>query len=396
MKLLAIETSCDETALTILAVNESGSDPEFSVLSHLVHSQADLHAEYGGVFPNLAKREHAKNILPILRHVLTEAQVLDGEPIQTFDVELIAHIQSTYLDRQPELFANLIPYLQSIPKPDLDAIAVTTGPGLAPSLWVGVNVAKTLAAIWNLPLIPVNHMEGHVVSVFASGEQFTITPPQWPALALLISGGHTELVLMHDWREYTKIGKTQDDAVGEAFDKTARLLGLEYPGGPKISKLAREGQENTAIQFPRPMIHSQDYNFSFSGLKTAVRYTVDNLGTLDHQTKADICKEFEEAVTEVLLKKTKRAIEEYGVKTLIISGGVSASTHIRDQFREMLNEHFPDTKLLLPEMHLTGDNSLMIGIAGYYLWKTIQNKNPEQYTDIDYLDSVTAQGNLSL
>jgi N6-L-threonylcarbamoyladenine synthase len=394
MKLLAIETSCDETALTILQVDEAGPQPAFLVLSHIVHSQADLHAQYGGVFPNLAKREHAKNIFPLLQHVLGQSGVLTANTPTSISSELFDHINTAYMDRQPELSEKLLAYLQSISKPDLDAIMVTTGPGLSPALWVGINVAKTLATVWEIPLVPVNHMEGHIVSVFAEGDQFMLHPPQFPALALLISGGHTELVLMRKWKNYEKIGQTKDDAVGEAFDKTARLLGLKYPGGPKIEQLALSGKPNPEIIFPRPMINTPDYDFSFSGLKTAVRYYVQQQGDLSDQHRADIALEFEHAVTDVLLKKTTRALAEFGIKTLIISGGVSASEHIRNTFTKTLAKGFPDTTLLLPEMHVTGDNSLMIGIAGYYSWNISQQKNsmPQSIEDIDL---ITAQSNMS-
>jgi N6-L-threonylcarbamoyladenine synthase len=394
MKLLAIETSCDETALTLLQVDETGTQPAFSVLSHIINSQADLHAPYGGVFPNLAKREHAKNIFPLLQQVLKESQKPTDEGLLIIDEQTKTHIQEHYLDRQAELFEQLMVYLQTIPKPDIDAIAVTTGPGLAPALWVGISVAKTLATVWNIPLTPVNHMEGHIVSVFAEGDSFILQPPQFPALALLISGGHTELVLIPSWREYKKIGQTKDDAVGEAFDKTARLLGLTYPGGPEISKQAPHGKENPAISLPRPMLHTDNYDFSFSGLKTAVRYLVEQLGELDEQLVADIAREFQEAATEVLLKKTMRAVAEFNVRTLIISGGVSANTHIRETFTSTLEKQHPNTKLLLPEMHVTGDNSIMIGIAGYYSWKLAQ-KNYSGQQSIDEIDSIVAQSNLS-
>ena len=221
MKLLAIETSCDETSVAIV----SKTDGQFVVEQQLVSSQADIHAHYGGVVPEVAAREHAALLVPLL----VQAGVPhNGEGI--------------------------------------DAIAVTAGPGLVPALRIGVEIAKALAWIWNKPLVPVNHLEGHIYSVLA-GEKGAI---EFPALCLLVSGGHTELILMKDHGDYELIGRTRDDAAGEAFDKVAKLLGLPYPGGPHISKHALEG-EVEAVDFPRPMINSGDYDFSFSGLKTAVR-----------------------------------------------------------------------------------------------------------------------------
>jgi metallohydrolase, glycoprotease/Kae1 family len=268
---------------------------------------------------------------------------------------------------------------------------------------------------WDVPVVPVNHMEGHIVSVFANGEEFAVEKPNFPALSLLISGGHTELVLMNDWQQYEKIGQTRDDAVGEAFDKVGRLLGLAYPGGPKISQLARAVRDTgrkVEPELPRPMLHSDDYDFSFSGLKTAVRREVEGR-ELSESEKEDIAYAFEEAVTEVLFAKTKRAIEQYGIKTLIIAGGVAANKHIRETFTKLsntstLSDSFGEStssnvvdmdppvkpegvglleQVIFPDLELTGDNSLMIAVAGYYKIKQ-NNTYP--------LESIVTEGNLSL
>jgi N6-L-threonylcarbamoyladenine synthase len=316
-----------------------------------------------------------------------------------------------------------------------DVICVTNGPGLEPALWCGIVFAKELGAKWNIPVVPVNHMEGHILSVLvpphqspypldlaeprplplSKGEttsrfQFKKNAISFPALALLISGGHTELVLVKDIGDYKIIGKTRDDAVGEAFDKVARMMNLPYPGGPEISKLADQHpltpseRGETAPNFPRPMLHTKDYDFSFSGLKTAVLYHIQELLTrsadadhplhyrgegqnLTQDEKIEIAHEFQHAVADVLIKKTSKAIDEFGIQTLIIGGGVAASNFIIDSFQENLNKNFPETKLLAPTKGLTGDNALMIALAGYF---KIQ-KNPDAV-----YDDIRANGNLSL
>jgi len=270
--------------------------------------------------------------------------------------------------------------------PDIDAIAVTHGPGLAPALWVGVNFAQALALAWNKPLIPVNHMEGHIVSSLLIDNK--IENIQLPLLALLISGGHTELVLMRDWLSYKLIGQTRDDAVGEAFDKVARMMDLPYPGGPEISKLAeiaRSENLDEVFTLPRPMLDSKDCDFSFAGLKTSVLYTLKDIENVTDEDKKNIAHSFENAVSEVLQKKTSRAIEEHGVKTLVLGGGVSANHHIRRVFEETVTAKHPDTTLFLPEPKLTTDNAIMIGIAGFY--RALRK---------EFADEISADSNLSV
>jgi N6-L-threonylcarbamoyladenine synthase len=367
MNILAIETSCDETALSIIKTSEDNKN--FKVLSDLVISQIEIHAEYGGVFPALAKREHAKNLGPLLRQALIEAH-LYTESITTLtnkdEVKII-------LEREPELFDGLTLLLETIEQPDIDMIMVTHGPGLAPALWVGVNFARALSLFWDIPIVPVNHMEGHITSILLKKDylhqEMALQLPtdfNFPMISLLISGGHTQLVLVKDWGEYEIIGETTDDAVGEAFDKVARMLDMKYPGGPKISKAAAAGQENELIQLPRPMLHSKDYRFSFSGLKTAVRYLIVDLKKQElysDQIIADIAREFEHAVTDVLIKKTSQAIEEYAAQGLIIAGGVSANDFISASFRNLTEKY--GIELYLPEKRMCGDNSLMIATAGF-------------------------------
>lgn len=358
MKILAIETSCDETAVSILECSGDISHPQFNILGNALYSQIKIHERYGGVFPALAKREHALNLIPLFKKALQESN-LETQGITTLETDHIFKL----LEREPELARQFVDYIPTINKPEIDAIAVTAGPGLEPALWVGINFAKALGIVWNIPVYPINHMEGHILSVLTQAQDEV----KVPALALLISGGHTELVHVENWLSYNVIGETKDDAVGEAFDKVARVLGLPYPGGPRVSALAQEAREKelpTPFPLPRPMLHSKDFAFSFSGLKTAVLYGVRNNPDLTEDQKKGLAKEFEDAVTEVLTTKTKKAIDEYNPCTLILGGGVIANSHIRNAFLN-LEKKYPELKVLIPEMNLTTDNSMMIGIAGY-------------------------------
>ena len=390
MNILAIETSCDETAISLFTANETDIGIGFNVLSNITHSQVDMHVQYGGVFPQLAKREHQRNLVPILLKTLG-MELKEGNTNSNPEINSI-------LEREVELLEQFNRYILSIPKPDIDVICVTSGPGLEPALWVGISFAKALGKLWNIPVVPVNHMEGHILSVLVpennSGD-FSVSTElfPFPALALLISGGHTEMVLVRDLGDYEIVGKTRDDAVGEAFDKTARILGLPYPGGPEVSKLALQHDKsmNTSIELPRPMIHSKDYDFSFSGLKTAVLYTVRdiklaNSDNIPEHLKSEIAYEFQEAAVEVITKKTCNAIRDFGVQTLIVGGGVSANNRIKELLKEKASEIIEPNQIHFPARELTGDNDLMIGLAGYFKYK----KNP----DSNYQD-FKAEGNLS-
>lgn len=363
MRILAIETSCDESSFAILDVHENNHDITYRVLAHTIHSQIDVHQEFGGVFPALAKREHQKNLIPLFIKTLKDADmlVLREKTILEKEKEMI----EAQLSHEKELAALYIPFLEQYELPSFDAITVTTGPGLEPALWVGINFAKVLAKLTNTALIPVNHMEGHIASVITKGQsEFTLPKIAFPALALLISGGHTELVLMHGWGQYEILGKTLDDAVGEAFDKVARLLHLSYPGGPEVSKkaaIARDENIEKTVVLPRPMMYTKNYDFSFSGLKTAVLYSVKDKELSEAQI-CDLCREFEESVTDVLIHKTKNALQEHGIETLIIGGGVSANSFIQNAFKKLCDEN--GVELYLPSKDVTGDNALMIGIVG--------------------------------
>ena len=336
MKILGIETSCDETGIALVEASGSFEKTHFRVLKNLVASQIKVHAPFGGVVPNLAKREHAKN-LPILYKKLL------GYPVAKFDV-----------------------------------VAVTVGPGLEPCLWEGINFAQELAKKHKKPIVAVNHMFGHIVSVLLNAKRYlpadatrqalqagTLSPKiKFPALALLVSGGHTELVLIKNWLNYKIIGETLDDAVGEAFDKVARLLGLPYPGGPALSKLAKNVKHRMFdIELPRPMLNSKDLNFSFSGLKTAVLYALRDNPKIN---KAILAKEFQNAAVEVLVSKTLKAVAKHKPKTLIVAGGVAANKHLQKELTKTLNPKRYALKIFFPEKDFIGDNAAMIASAGYF------------------------------
>lgn len=353
MVILGIETSCDETALCILETRGYGENFEYKIRGNIVHSQIELHKEYGGVYPALAKREHIKN-LPILFEQIKKETGIDEK--------------------------------------DIEAIAVTQGPGLEPALWTGIAFAEDFGKLHSVPIIPINHMEGHIVSTLLFDSKphqdfKKLKPFELPAMAVLISGGHTEIVHIEALGAYKVLGRTRDDAVGEAFDKVARMLGLPYPGGVQISALAEEARtENLpkTITLPRPMIHSKDLDFSFAGLKTSVLYLLQSTEKVTDEIKKEIAREFEDAVTEVIISKTRTALESSGYKMLIIGGGVIANKHIREAFEKLASTF--NIPLYLPASGLSGDNALMIALAGA-LATTGKTKGPS---------GIKARGNLSL
>lgn len=333
MIILGIESSCDDTSVALIDI----TDKNITILAEKTASQIDIHKKYGGVIPEIAGRKHAEKIVPLVE------EILQG---------------------------------QATP----DVIAVTAGPGLMTGLLVGIEVAKTLSYLQHIPIVRVNHIEGHIYSGLLEHKNISIEDFSFPALSLIVSGGHTELVLMKEHGQYELIGKTRDDAVGEAFDKVAKLLNLAYPGGPKISELATTGN-NRAIDFPRPMLDSNNFDFSFSGLKTAALYYLKDK-TITHkrskQTIADIfrnwfsshtkdtvpiedfCASFEWAIVDVLTKKTKKAIDKYKPKTLILGGGVAANKKLRSSLEALEVKHF-----IIPPFKYCMDNATMIAVAGY-------------------------------
>jgi len=393
MKILAIETSCDETALSVVDASGPFGKASFNVPGSALISQIDIHKEYGGVFPSLAKREHTRNLIPLLEQVLKKSKLYKKRKKTVPFDEKTKKKLADMLSYEPDLLTAFLDFIPTIEKPKIDAIAVTQGPGLEPALWVGINFAKVLHYIWGVPLVPTNHMEGHVVASLMDKKSLTgksrMHSPAFPALALLISGGHTQLVLITKWGSYKIIGETRDDAVGEAFDKVARMMGLPYPGGPEISLLAKQARSaslpSDSISLPRPMITSKNYDFSFSGLKTAVLYSIKKIPDLTDEIKKNIAREFEDAVTEVLISKTKRAMIEHKTQSLILGGGVIANQYIRASFKKMAKE-FPKLSLYFPERSLSTDNATMIALAGYFNFL----KKPH------HTKTFKASGNLSL
>lgn len=391
MKILSIETSADETAISIVEVEGQFPEATYTLLGNALHSQAKLHSEYGGIFPAMAKREHAKAIVPLLEMARQEADLLqpatDGSALSAEQTEKIHEL----LHREEGMADCMIEHLEKYEPLEIDLIAVTSGPGLEPALWVGVNFAKALALAWQIPVVPVNHMEGHILaSVFDAEEDDQLAGIPFPALALLISGGHTELIHMPDWGQYEKIGQTKDDAVGEAFDKVARMMGLPYPGGPEIGKLAalaRKDNLEPYAELPRPMLNSGDLDFSFSGLKTAVRYAIESK-ELSETDKQALSRDFEEAVGDVLLKKVQNALNQTGAQTFVVGGGVSASPHLRNLFSTKLLDSHPHVTTYFPMPGMSTDNSIMIALAGHARSQNASNVAAAQL--------IRADGNRSL
>lgn len=367
--ILSIETSCDETSLSLIRSTKI-SDTEVSIekISHIVHSQAELHAEYGGVFPALAKREHASNLVPLMLELIKETEG-KGESVfvNTGAKELNEKINldiKNLLDREPELYDNIVRHLIGW-QGNIDAIAITQGPGLEPALWVGINFARALGLLWGVKTVPINHMKGHMISALFSPEKSSLISPLFPILGLLISGGHTEIISMSDPDTFSLVGKTRDDAVGEAYDKVARLLDLPYPGGPEIARLALEVRKRnlvSEIELPRPMINTNDYDFSFSGLKTAVLYAVKDK-ELSSEEKMMLAGEFEEAIVDVLTHKLSKAYKEYMPSLCVVGGGVAANTYLRERLIQSLKEVQSDAEIYFPTQELATDNAFMIALA---------------------------------
>ncbi|MBC2265213.1 tRNA (adenosine(37)-N6)-threonylcarbamoyltransferase complex transferase subunit TsaD [Listeria booriae] len=314
--ILGIESSCDETAVSVV---RNGKE----MLSNVVASQIESHKRFGGVVPEIASRHHVEQITIVLEEALEQAGVTMA---------------------------------------DIDAIAVTEGPGLVGALLIGVNAAKTLAFIHNKPLIGVHHIAGHIYA-----NRFE-TEMQFPSLSLVVSGGHTELVVMREHGRFDIIGETRDDAAGEAYDKVARTLGLTYPGGVQIDKLAATGEDS--FHFPRAMMDDASYDFSFSGLKSSFINTVHNLRQKEMAlNEADLAASFQASVVDVLVAKTIRAAKEYDVKQLFLAGGVAANRGLRERLTEQVASELPDVTLIIPPLSLCGDNAAMIAAAGTIMYE---------------------------
>jgi N6-L-threonylcarbamoyladenine synthase len=315
MRILGIETSCDETGVAIF-------DHQNGLLAEALHSQVAIHSAYGGVVPELASRDHVRKVLPLIRQLFADAGV------------------------QPE---------------SLDGVAYTSGPGLVGALMVGASIGRSLAWSWGVPAIGIHHMEGHLLA-----PMLEVDPPPFPFVAMLVSGGHTQLVEVQGVGRYRIMGDSLDDAAGEAFDKTAKLLQLPYPGGPELSRLAEQG-DPTRFRFPRPMTDRPGLDFSFSGLKTFALNTLQNTaqeegGAISHQSRADIARAFEEAVVDTLLIKCRRAVRQTGIKTLIMAGGVSANQRLRQRIEGMMTGE--GGAAYYPRLQFCTDNGAMIAYAG--------------------------------
>ena len=317
MKTLGIETSCDETAIAIY-------DSKKGIIGESIYSQIDMHAKYGGVVPELASRDHCVKIVDVLKDALGDL---------------------------------------SIKK--IDQIAYTSGPGLLGALLIGESFAQGLSTALDVPLIPINHLEGHLMSPMMEFPEIKM-----PFICLLVSGGHSMIVDVKDKGQYEIIGQSQDDAVGEAFDKVAKLLDLPYPGGPYIERLALEGKSD-AFNFPRPMINSDDLNMSLSGLKTSVLYTVQKIPNMTEEIKSDIAASFQQAISDVLVAKIKKSIETTGRKEVIIAGGVAANKFLRSDFKKLEESH--NIKVYYPDLKYCGDNAAMIAFVGSMMRSSIEN-----------------------
>jgi len=347
MIILAIETSCDDTSVAIVKVTGT-KNPRFSVLANEISSQIKLHSPYGGVVPGLASREHLKNLPLVFETALKKAK---------------------------------------IQAKDIDYITTTEGPGLVIALLIGLNFARALAYSLNKKIIPVHHISGHIYSNWLANKKI-----DFPVLNLTVSGGHTELILMKDHGKFKVIGSTRDDAAGEAFDKVAKLLGLGYPGGPIISAYAKKhgsnaeltrkergtarkknknDQHGSAFQLPRPMINSKDFDFSFSGLKTAVMYLVKDIPKITEEIKQEICAEFQQAVIDVLIHKTIKAAKKENVRYILLAGGVSANNELRRQLAEAAKKE--GFNFLVPEKIYSTDNAAMIAVSAYFNQKNAQS-----------------------
>jgi N6-L-threonylcarbamoyladenine synthase len=372
MKILAIETSCDETAIALVEASGGLRRPRIKILENLVASQVKIHRPFGGVVPSLAKREHQKNLPILLKKIMNHELRIKNKKI-------------------------IIPNSKFI-IPKIDLIAVTVGPGLEPALWTGIEFAKNLylklkTKNSKLKLVGANHLEGHLYSFLLSqkrgNSKLEIRNSKFPAIALLVSGGHTILLLMKSLTQWKKLGETKDDAAGEAFDKVARLLNLPYPGGPEIEKLALsvpKGWRDT-INFPRPMLNQKNYDFSFSGLKTAVLYHLQDqeLKTKNLKLKADVAASFQQAVIDVLTGKTLRATKEFSAKSIILCGGVAINNSLRNYFKLKVKREKLKVNLIIPFKEFCADNAAMMA-AAVYIHKIAKKKSHK----------IKADGNLTI
>jgi N6-L-threonylcarbamoyladenine synthase len=355
MRILAIETSCDDTGVSVLEAKNG----KLFLKSNFVSSQVELHRKWGGIHPTLAKREHQKNLVPVLMNALKEAKLLRKKKIKKNEFGKIDQI----LEKETELLKRLKPFLKNYESPGIDLVAVTEGPGLEPALWVGVNFAKALSYSWQKPIVPVNHVEAHILANWLpqNGKQGKI---KLPAICLVVSGGHTQLILMKGQNRYRLIGETRDDAAGECFDKIARILGLEYPGGPAIAREAEKAKKGN-VKLPRPMISQKNYDFSFSGLKTAVFYNSQERKKSKGYVR-QVAKESQQAIIDVLIKKTLKAAKGFKVRSILLGGGVASNKELRRQISESIKKEIPNIALYVPDLKYCTDNAAIVAVAASF------------------------------
>lgn len=337
MYILGLESSCDESAAAVLEAKGAKT----TILSNVIASQINIHAQYGGVVPEIAAREHVLHILPTIDEALKEAK-LEAR--------------------------------------DLTAIAVTQGPGLVSSLLAAIETAKSLSLIWKKPIIPVHHIIGHIYASFINTDPL----PRFPIIALVVSGGHSNLILMDEHYSFKVIGETRDDAAGEAYDKAAKMMGLSYPGGPIIANLAQEFRNSankSQIDLPRPMLNSADFDFSFSGLKTALLYKLQKDNTWKERIP-EYCYAFESAIIETLVHKSLKAIKKYDAKSFILAGGVAANKALRAEISSKIKTNSNKTRIFLPDLAYTTDNAAMIAAAGYYNYYKNKDKSFINYSKL--------------
>ncbi|MCD5396387.1 MAG: tRNA (adenosine(37)-N6)-threonylcarbamoyltransferase complex transferase subunit TsaD [Candidatus Pacebacteria bacterium] len=370
---MAIETSCDDTCI---AIGEGKTFFDFSILDGIVSSQIKIHRPFGGIWPTLARREHQKNLVYVLKRVLKESGLLKkNKKEKEVSKEKIESLKKIF-KKESLLFKKTLEFFKKYQKPKIDVIAVTVGPGLEPCLWTGVNFAKALSLYFGTKIVPVNHIEAHIFASSLSKEKRELlkSPKRiFPAVCLIVSGGHTQLIFVKKLGKYKILGETRDDAAGEAFDKIARILGLPYPGGPEIEKLANYQMDelltNQVVKLPRPMIYSKNYDFSFSGLKTAVLHDYKRRSKKIKESREYIslmAKEAQEAIVEVLVKKTIKAQKEFGAKSIILGGGVSANKRLKEVFQREIQKLKKPCLFIFPEKRLATDNAEMVAFCGYF------------------------------
>ncbi len=384
MKILGIETSCDDTCASVIELKDE-KDIEFLILSDIISSQIEVHKEWGGVYPSLARREHQKNLTSVLKESLGKSKLLKKKKSkEVIDRKPLEEI----LQREESLTNELIEFLSEYEKPDLNLIAVTSGPGLEPSLWTGINFTKALSSYWEIPIIPINHIEAHLTISFFSLDnnllKINSDKDIFPGIGLIVSGGHTQLVLIKGIGDYKIIGETRDDAAGECFDKTARILGMEYPGGPEIAQKAAEHRGGIEISLPRPMTKTKNYDFSFSGLKTAVLYHHRSVFDPSEEYIRAMSYEIQQAIIDILIEKTLRAVNNFKAKSIILGGGVTSNKELQKQFIEKKD---PKTKIFFPPAGSQMDNALMVAVVGY-----LKKKNSKKYK----LKEIKANSNLKI